>query len=147
MAVRIRLRRMGRKRQPAYRIVVADSEAPRDGRFVETARALLPASGKGEQIDAGRREGDAQWLAKGATPSRDGGVAAQEGGRPGQAAEPPVEAGQAAADRGRSAPQKPHGVKGELAIFPVTDEPERGLRRGRGWWCWTSRGLATGASW
>lgn len=36
MAVRIRLRRMGRKKRPYYRIVVADSRSPRDGRFIET---------------------------------------------------------------------------------------------------------------
>ncbi len=35
MAVKIRLRRMGRKKQPHYRVVVADEKAPRDGRFVE----------------------------------------------------------------------------------------------------------------
>mgnify|MGYP000731124353 CR=1 FL=1 len=34
--LRIRLRRMGKKKQPSYRVVVADSRAPRDGRFVET---------------------------------------------------------------------------------------------------------------
>ena len=35
MAVKIRLRRMGAKRQPSYRVVVADSRYPRDGRFIE----------------------------------------------------------------------------------------------------------------
>ena len=35
MSVKIRLRRMGKKKQPHYRIVVADSRSPRDGRFVE----------------------------------------------------------------------------------------------------------------
>lgn len=35
MAVKIRLKRMGKKRNPVYRIVVADSRSPRDGRFVE----------------------------------------------------------------------------------------------------------------
>ena len=35
MAVKIRLKRMGKKRHPIYRIVVADSRAPRDGRFIE----------------------------------------------------------------------------------------------------------------
>lgn len=44
MAVRIRLRRMGRKKQPHYRIVVADSAAPRDGRFVETLGYYKPLS-------------------------------------------------------------------------------------------------------
>ncbi|MBI4560876.1 MAG: 30S ribosomal protein S16, partial [Candidatus Rokubacteria bacterium] len=35
MAVRIRLRRIGKTKKPAYRVVVADSRAPRDGRFIE----------------------------------------------------------------------------------------------------------------
>ena len=35
MAVKIRLRRMGRKKAPVYRIIVADSRSPRDGRFIE----------------------------------------------------------------------------------------------------------------
>ena len=35
MAVKIRLRRTGRKKQPMYRIVVADSQSPRDGKFIE----------------------------------------------------------------------------------------------------------------
>ena len=35
MAVKIRMRRMGSKRKPFYRLVVADSRAPRDGRFIE----------------------------------------------------------------------------------------------------------------
>ncbi len=36
MAVRIRLRRMGKKKQPSYRVVIADARAPRDGRFIES---------------------------------------------------------------------------------------------------------------
>lgn len=42
MAVKIRLRRMGKKKQPHYRVVVADSKAPRDGRFVETLGFYRP---------------------------------------------------------------------------------------------------------
>ncbi|HUP51334.1 MAG TPA: 30S ribosomal protein S16, partial [Longimicrobiales bacterium] len=42
MPVRIRLRRMGRKGQPHYRIVVSDSTSPRDGRFVETLGYYKP---------------------------------------------------------------------------------------------------------
>ncbi|MEI2719307.1 MAG: 30S ribosomal protein S16 [Gemmatimonadales bacterium] len=42
MAVRIRLRREGRKKLPMYRIVVADKEAPRDGRFIATIGSYRP---------------------------------------------------------------------------------------------------------
>ncbi len=44
MSVRIRLRRMGKKKQPHYRIVVADGRAPRDGRFVENVGYYSPVS-------------------------------------------------------------------------------------------------------
>ena len=69
MATRIRLRRIGRRKLPLYRIVVADQEAPRDGRFIEIIGNYNP---KGEtaaekiQIDAEKAR---QWIAKGATPS------------------------------------------------------------------------------
>ena len=46
MAVRIRLRREGRKKTPMYRIVVADSTAPRDGRFIEIIGQYQPRSGE-----------------------------------------------------------------------------------------------------
>ncbi|HQA48165.1 MAG TPA: 30S ribosomal protein S16, partial [Bacillota bacterium] len=44
MAVKIRLRRMGAKKRPFYRIVVADSRAPRDGRFIEEIGYYNPIS-------------------------------------------------------------------------------------------------------
>jgi small subunit ribosomal protein S16 len=43
--VRIRLRRMGRKKAPYYRIVVADSQSPRDGRFIEIIGQYMPRQG------------------------------------------------------------------------------------------------------
>ena len=46
MAVRIRLRRTGRKKQPTYRIVVADSRSPRDGRFIEVIGQYAPRQGE-----------------------------------------------------------------------------------------------------
>ena len=69
MATRIRLRRVGRKKLPLYRIVVADQESPRDGRFIEILGTYNP---KGDtaadkvQVDADKAR---QWIAKGATPS------------------------------------------------------------------------------
>jgi small subunit ribosomal protein S16 len=68
MAVKIRLRRVGRKRQPSYRIVVADSESPRDGRFVELVGKYDPRAKDEKQIDV-NVDLVKKWLAKGATPS------------------------------------------------------------------------------
>jgi small subunit ribosomal protein S16 len=68
MAVRIRLRRVGRKKMPYYRIVVADSTSPRDGRFIENIGQYNPRQGgdAGLQVDATRAN---HWLDVGALPS------------------------------------------------------------------------------
>lgn len=67
MAVKIRLRKAGRKRQPSYRIVVADSESPRDGRFIELLGHYFPrAKDKEFDLDVAKAR---EWLDKGATPS------------------------------------------------------------------------------
>ncbi len=67
MAVKIRLKRVGRKAQPSYRIVVADSESPRDGRFIEQIGKYAPrAKEKQVEVDVVKAK---EWLAKGATPS------------------------------------------------------------------------------
>ena len=69
MSVKIRLRREGRKGQPSYRLVVADSESPRDGRFVEMLGHYFPRQkDASKQIDVDVEKAKA-WLAKGATPS------------------------------------------------------------------------------
>ena len=69
MATRIRLRRVGRKKVPLYRIVIADQEAPRDGRFIEVIGTYDP---KGETI-ADKVHVDADkarlWISRGALPS------------------------------------------------------------------------------
>ncbi len=67
MAVHIRLARHGRKKLPVYRIVVADSRARRDGRFIEVVGTYAPQHNDGEiKIDRERIE---SWISKGATPS------------------------------------------------------------------------------
>ncbi len=67
MAVRIRLRREGRKKLPMYRIVIADKDSPRDGRFIETIGTYRPKSATDNvTLDADKAR---EWLAKGATPS------------------------------------------------------------------------------
>ena len=67
MAVRIRLRRQGRKKSPTYRIVVADGRSPRDGRFIETLGQYAPRSG--EQALQLNVESANYWLDCGAQPS------------------------------------------------------------------------------
>jgi small subunit ribosomal protein S16 len=69
MATRIRLRRVGRKKLPLYRIVVADQESPRDGRFIEILGTYNPkgtTAAEKIQVDADKAR---QWIAQGATPS------------------------------------------------------------------------------
>ncbi|MGV1099419.1 30S ribosomal protein S16 [Thiovibrio sp. JS02] len=67
MAVRIRLTRMGRKKKPFYRIVVANSEACRDGQFLEVVGTYDPCKQPAEVIL--KQERVNEWLAKGATPT------------------------------------------------------------------------------
>jgi|SRR4051812_41974283 small subunit ribosomal protein S16 len=67
MAVKIRLRRVGRKKAPMYRIVVADSKSPRDGKFIEIVGQYQPRTGenainlKSERVN--------YWLNVGAQPT------------------------------------------------------------------------------
>ena len=65
--VRIRLRRVGRKKSPIYRIVVADSESPRDGRFIEIIGNYSPRQSD-RAIDL-KTERANYWLDNGAQPS------------------------------------------------------------------------------
>ena len=65
--VKIRLRRMGAKKAPFYRVVVADERYPRDGRFIEEIGYYNPMTTPAEiKIDA---EKSAAWIAKGAQPT------------------------------------------------------------------------------
>jgi small subunit ribosomal protein S16 len=67
LAVKIRLTRKGRKKLPVYRVVVADSRMPRDGRFIETIGFYDPKTEPSiVDIDMEKAE---SWLAKGAQPS------------------------------------------------------------------------------
>jgi small subunit ribosomal protein S16 len=67
MAVRIRLTRVGAKKQPSYRVVVADSRSARDSRSIETLGHYNPRT---EPVEFNVDEEKARaWLAKGATPS------------------------------------------------------------------------------
>ena len=67
MAVRIRLKRMGAKKRPFYRIIVADARAPRDGRFIDTLGTYNPLTDPAAvKLDP---EKVRLWLSRGAQPS------------------------------------------------------------------------------
>ena len=67
MAVKIRLRRVGAKKTPFYRVVVADSRYPRDGRFIEEIGIYNPLVEPSEfKIDAEKAK---KWIANGAQPT------------------------------------------------------------------------------
>ena len=65
--VKIRLRRMGAKKAPYYRVIVADSRSPRDGRFIEELGTYDP-SAEGEKIKV-NMERAKYWIANGAQPT------------------------------------------------------------------------------
>lgn len=67
MAVKIRLKRMGYKKHPLYRIVVADCRSPRDGRFIEEIGTYNP-NVKPSEINVDE-EAAKKWLANGAQPT------------------------------------------------------------------------------
>jgi len=67
MAVKIRLKRIGAKKRPFYRVVVADSRSPRDGRIIEQIGTYNPISQPAEvKIDETKA---LDWMSKGAKPS------------------------------------------------------------------------------
>ncbi len=67
MAVKLRLKRMGAKKRPFYRIVAADSRSPRDGRMIEVVGTYNPVSQPAEiKID---EEKAMKWLSNGAEPT------------------------------------------------------------------------------
>ena len=67
MAVKLRLMRMGKKKQPTYRVVAADSRSPRDGRFIESFGTYAPREDPpAVKIDNAKA---VDWLNKGAQPT------------------------------------------------------------------------------
>lgn len=67
MAVKLRLMRMGKKKQPTYRVVAADVRSPRDGRFIEIVGTYNPRTEPSEiRIDNDKA---VAWLSKGAQPT------------------------------------------------------------------------------
>ena len=67
MAVKIRMKRIGGRNDPAFRIVVADGRSPRDGRFIEELGTYLPTRKDADcTLNLARAE---YWISKGAQPS------------------------------------------------------------------------------
>jgi small subunit ribosomal protein S16 len=67
MSVKIRMKRIGAKNKPVFRIVVADSRSPRDGKFIEELGTYTPLKkGDNVSLDLDRAK---YWLSKGAQPS------------------------------------------------------------------------------
>ncbi|PIE04463.1 MAG: 30S ribosomal protein S16 [Spirochaetales bacterium] len=68
MSVKIRLKRLGTKKRPYYRIVVMDSRAPRDGRTIDEVGTYHPVEAEERQVTL-KEEKIRDWLSKGARPS------------------------------------------------------------------------------
>ncbi len=64
--VKIRLRRAGAKKQPFYRVIVADERSPRNGRFIDEIGYYNPLGNSEIKIDATKAQ---EWIAKGAQPT------------------------------------------------------------------------------
>jgi small subunit ribosomal protein S16 len=123
MSVRVRLTRVGSKKNPIWRVVVADQRSPRDGRFIETIGHYNPQTEPSTiRIDEERLQ---HWLARGAQPS--GSVkqlvkAYAKGGGAAAAVAEPVAAEPAAAE-----PEAAASAEAEAAEpAPVEAEPEEG---------------------
>ena len=123
--VKIRLRRVGAKKQPSYRVVVADSRAPRDGRFIETIGFYNPRT-EPETVRI-KEDRALHWLSVGAQPTdsvarllnKQGTLARSERLKQGESMEALVaEAGEAAL----AAPAPSPKTRREHAM-PVAEEP------------------------
>jgi small subunit ribosomal protein S16 len=67
MAVKLRLMRMGKTKQPTYRLVAADSRSPRDGRFIEIVGSYSPRQSENKVVL--KEERVTRWLQEGAQPT------------------------------------------------------------------------------
>lgn len=119
--VKIRLKRMGAKKRPFYRLVVADSRSPRDGRFIEEIGTYDPIANPARvSIDADRVR---DWMRKGAQPSDIARKLLEQQGVLQRAARPRAAAAAAAPE-----PQAPAGA---AVAEPVeATEPETGEGEG-----------------
>jgi len=115
MAVKLRLRRTGARNQPRYRIVAADAQSPRDGRFIEVVGHYNPTRQPHEVVV--NAELARKWLKRGAQPTETVRTLLVEQGILPKSAEVPVEearvAGVAAPEQHADAPPEPAGAKPE----------------------------------
>jgi len=132
MPVKIRLRRMGAKHQPSYRIVVADSRSPRDGRYIDQVGFYNPLTNPATlKVDT---EKAVDWLRKGAQPTETVAIllkkfnieprAVRTGEAPAAVAVPSVQEQEAAAKAAKTAkePAKPKRAS-RAAAEAVTEAP------------------------
>jgi small subunit ribosomal protein S16 len=133
MAVSIRLRREGAKNRPYYKVVVADSRSPRDGKFIEIIGTYDPK--KPDHNSTLRLDRIDHWISKGAQPSdtvrslikknkKQAASAPAEGAAPAQTASTPEAA--PAAEEAVSAPvsaDEPSAAVDEAPAAPATEEP------------------------
>jgi small subunit ribosomal protein S16 len=113
LATKIRLRRMGTNKKPFYRIVVADSRAPRDGRFIEQLGYYDPKITEGLKVE---KEKAKRWLGVGAQPSETVVTLLRRAG----VLSAPQGPGKAAAEE----PKKKAAVKKEAAAEADQEVPE-----------------------
>ena len=130
MAVKLRLVRMGKKKQPTYRVVAADSRSPRDGRFLEVVGTYAPrgrSSTDDETIVSIDHEKVLRWLRQGAKPTerverllrRSGTLDRLTGGRD-EAAAPPEAATTVEADVRDVESDEVEAAGGASGSAPVT---------------------------
>lgn len=120
MAVRIRLTRLGKKKQPTYRVVVADGRAPRDGRYIEQIGRYDPRHEPSiVEID---KERATYWLSKGAQPSDPVRRLLEVAG---VVAAPEAPSAPAAAPSGRPADLRIHIVGEEAQLAAAAEEAAR----------------------
>ncbi|MCU1489967.1 MAG: ribosomal protein [Acidimicrobiaceae bacterium] len=129
MAVKLRLMRMGKKKQPTYRIVAADSRSPRDGRFIEIVGTYAPRSDP-STINVDNDKALA-WLTKGAQPTEtvrkllqiSGAWDVYSSSRPAKSGGSPAKAGSAAkASAVKAAPAKAAAAKATPAKAAAAPE-------------------------
>ena len=107
MAVKIRLRRMGAKKKPFYRIIVADSRSPRDGRFIEELGTYDPLKDPSEvKVDGEKAK---EWIKNGAQPTDRVRVLLEKAG-----------VSISAPAKGKAAPEADAGDDGERPVIKDT---------------------------
>lgn len=126
--VKIRLKRVGKRKQPSYRVVVADSRSPRDGRIIESIGHYQPLlDPSGVSIDVQRAQ---YWISQGAQPSntvaklidiaRTAGAEATGGSGPARA----TPAGSVKATPAASVDDEDRAAPDEAEAAPSTGQPE-----------------------